>query len=81
MNTIVKSGLAAAALATALSAGVFIGQATADQPHMQNAVTALTRARSELQAATADKGGHRAKAMNLVDQAIAETRAGIRFAR
>ncbi|HWA91938.1 MAG TPA: hypothetical protein VG889_18000 [Rhizomicrobium sp.] len=67
--------------AAALIAGIAIGQATADQPHMQNAVDALQRARSELNAAKPDKGGHRVRAMNLVDQAIAETRAGIRYAR
>lgn len=81
MNAIVKSGLAASALTAALSVGIFIGQATADQPHMQNALTALERARTELQTANPDKGGHRVKALNLVNQAIEETQAGIRYAR
>jgi hypothetical protein len=44
---------------------------------MQNALKALNRASTELNAAEADKGGHRVKAMNLVNEAIAETQAGI----
>jgi hypothetical protein len=75
------AAIAAVALTGGLAIGVAVGQATADQPHMQNALDALQRARSELQAAAADKGGHRVKAMGYVDSAIAETRAGIRFAR
>ena len=38
-------------------------------------------ARSELQSALANKGGHRVKAIALVDQAIAETNEGIRVGR
>jgi hypothetical protein len=64
-----------------LATGVFVGQAMADQPHMQNAINALQNARSELVAANPDKGGHRAKAMALVDEAIAQTRAGMQAAR
>lgn len=53
------------------------GYAFAAQVHMQNALKALNRASTELNAAEADKGGHRVKAMNLVNEAIAETQAGI----
>ena len=35
---------------------------------------------AELAAATPNKGGHREKAMGLIDQAIGEIRAGIAFA-
>jgi hypothetical protein len=66
---------AAAALA-ALSASCF-----ADQPNMQAALTALQQARDSLQNATADKGGHRAKAIKTVNQAIAEVKAGIEYDR
>ena len=38
-------------------------------------------AKSELQRATADKGGHRVKAIGLVNSAIAEVNAGIAFDR
>ena len=40
----------------------------------------LQSARGELAAATPNKGGHREKAMGLIDQAIGEVRAGIAFA-
>jgi hypothetical protein len=53
----------------------------ADQPHMQAALQALGNARAELQQATHDKGGHRARALKLVDQAMAEVQAGIAFDR
>jgi hypothetical protein len=48
-----------------------------DQPHMQAALGALTSARNNLDKAEADKGGHRAKAIDLVKQAIDEVNAGI----
>jgi len=55
-----------------------VGTAAAgDQPHMQAALDALNQAKSELDQATADKGGHRANAINLVNQAIEEVTRGI----
>jgi uncharacterized iron-regulated protein len=48
-----------------------------DQPHMQAALAHLTDARNDLVNATADKGGHRAKALDLVNKAIAEVNLGI----
>jgi hypothetical protein len=48
-----------------------------DQPHMQNALTALESARDNLDKATADKGGHRAKALDYIRDAIGEVRKGI----
>jgi len=50
------------------------------QPHMTAALDELRSARSELDAAMADKGGHRGKAIALVDDAITEVRAGIDYA-
>jgi len=47
------------------------------QTHMDNALAALQTARSELQVAEHNKAGHRVNAIRLVDQAIAEVRAGI----
>ena len=56
------------------------GEAGAEtQPHMRAALGSLQNARSQLQAATADKGGHRAKAIGLVNSAIAEVQRGIAF--
>jgi hypothetical protein len=49
------------------------------QPHMRSALDALNAAEGHLQKATHDKGGHRAKAVSLTRQAIAEVKAGIKF--
>lgn len=48
-----------------------------DQPHMQNALDSLERAKDDLNRATADKGGHRAKAIDYVKAAISEVKKGI----
>src|SRR5215471_15719630 len=69
----------------AVFAGLFLFAAVtfvrADQPFMQSARADLQTARKELQAATPDKGGHRVKALELVNSAIAEVNAGIAYAR
>ena len=64
--------------------GLFVGSAVTAyaferQPHMQMALGALNRAAAQLNAAQRDKGGHRAAAYNLVEQAIGQVRAGIAF--
>jgi len=79
-----KRGLAFAAagiLATAV--GVFLGCASGPpgQPHMRAALDELQGARGELERADSDKGGHRVEAIRLVDDAIAEVRSGMEFAR
>jgi len=48
-----------------------------DQPHMQAALDFLRNAKSDLERATSDKGGHRVNAIKLVDQAIDETKKGM----
>ncbi len=53
----------------------------ADQPNMQAALVSLQQARDSLQNATADKGGHRVRALKTINQAIAEVQAGIEFDR
>ena len=63
--------------AVAMVASFAAGFALAAQPHMQAALKALKNSRAELQTATPDKAGHRVKAIELVDQAIAEVQAGI----
>jgi hypothetical protein len=60
---------------------VAIAGAVPDQPNMQAARGNLIAARNELQRATADKGGHRANAIGLVNSAINEVNAGIAFDR
>jgi len=66
--------------AAIFAAGCLAGAAVAAQPHMQAALDYLKSARSELITATPNKGGHRARAIKAVDEAIQETRAGIDFA-
>lgn len=52
-----------------------------DQPHMTTALAALESAKNNLERATADKGGHRAKALDFVKDAISEVKRGIDAAR
>jgi hypothetical protein len=68
-------------LAGTLAPGMFIGQAMAQQSHMLSALEDLRTARTELQRALPNKGGHREKAIDLVGQAIDETNTGIRVGR
>jgi hypothetical protein len=58
-------------------AEIFRNENAADQPHMQKALDHLRNARENLQKATADKGGHRQNALDLVNQAIDEVQRGI----
>lgn len=55
-------------------------QTAAQQPHMKEALEALRTAKKHLDLAEADKGGHRAKAIELVTNAITETQAAIDYA-
>lgn len=62
----------------ALTGGAFVaGCAVAAQPHMYNARNALENARTELQRASSDKGGHRVTAIDFVNRAINQTNLGI----
>jgi len=71
-----------ALLVVVVLTGYVVGCASATgQPHMIVALDELRAARSELDSANADKGGHRVKAVSLVDEAIAEVEAGIEYAR
>lgn len=63
-----------------LTGGYLVGCATGGQPHMNAALSELRAARSELEAAVEGKGGHRERAIALVDEAIVEVQAGIDFA-
>ena len=81
MVHISRLGLKAAVLTTTLALGACIGNAVAQQPRMYAALDALRTARAELIAAVPNKGGHRARAIALVNQAIDETNAGIRYAQ
>lgn len=64
-----------------LAAGFVAGCASGSgQPHMTAALDHLRAAKSQLESAVSDKGGHRVQAIELVDQAIAEVQAGIDYA-
>jgi len=66
------------AVSLALVTGFIAGNLTAGpQPNMTAALALLGQAKSKLQNATADKGGHRVKAIALINQAISEVEAGI----
>jgi hypothetical protein len=73
-----KSILCAAALLLAAAAAHAFAP---DQPRMQAARADLQAARARLRNATADKGGHRARALQHTEAAIAQVNAGIRFDR
>jgi cell division protein FtsN len=77
MNVIKKNSRM---LLVALAAVVigFAGGAIAAQPHLYNAKAALENARAELNVAEHNKGGHRVRAVKLVNEAIREVNEGIR---
>ena len=55
--------------------------AALDQPNMKAARGDLNKAENSLRKATADKGGHREKALNLIERAITEINRGIEYDR
>jgi hypothetical protein len=60
---------------------VVVRQAAAEQPNMQAAREHLEHARGSLERAEPNKGGHRERAIELIDRAIAQVNEGIEFAR
>ena len=68
-------------LCVVLLSGFVIGRVSADQPHMQAAIEHLRMAKGELEKAEADKGGHRAKAIVLVNDAIGQVEKGMHYDR
>jgi hypothetical protein len=81
-STLTRRGFAAAATGVAAIGllGASANTADAYQGNMERALSQLHQALDSLQESTANKGGHRARAMNLVRQAIDETQAGVAFA-
>lgn len=73
------SKLIAAAALAAPALGISAGTAVAFEPNMENALKALESAHDWLQRATPNKGGHRERALRLVEQAINQVRDGIRY--
>ncbi len=76
-----RRAAAALALAAVVLGGFLAGRAAADQPRMQAALGHLRAARGELEGAVADKGGHRVRALRLVDDAIGQVERGIQYDR
>lgn len=75
VSTVVLAGALALVIGTSR-----VPEASAEnQPHMKAALGHLNSAKASLQSATADKGGHRVKALELTKAAIAETQAGIDY--
>jgi len=64
-----------------LAVGFIAGQLSAAQPQMQAALTNLKQARGNLNRATSDKGGHRERALSLVNDAIDQVERGIAYDR
>ena len=71
-STVVLAGL------LAFCAGNAVYEAQAEpQPHMKTALASLQVAAGQLDKASHDKGGHRAAALKLTREAIAQVQAGI----
>jgi hypothetical protein len=75
--------LTSLALASLLAVSIgnnFVPSAAADaQPKMRDALESLRSAKVALEAANHDKGGHRARALELTKSAIDQVQAGLRF--
>ena len=72
-----SSRFAVLLFAFGLLLGGICGVAVAAQGHMDNAIGYLQSARSQLNQAVHDKGGHRANAVKLINEAIQEVNYGI----
>ena len=69
-------------MAVVLIIGLLVGAAAGSwaaihQPHMIAAYDALKKAKEELAVAEHNKGGHRERAIDLVNKALAQTKMGI----
>ncbi len=71
-------------IATAAAAGSALAlastRAVAYQGNMERALSALEAALGSLQGATSNKGGHRKRAMRLIERAMGEVQPGANFA-
>lgn len=72
--------LAFAGTVATVATGLTASSAQAYQGNMERALSSLFDALASLREASSNKGGHRVKAMRLIQQAIDETQAGIEFA-
>lgn len=58
-----------------------VAERSGAQPHMAAALEHLRQAADELEKASKDKGGHRAKALELTHQAMTHVEEGIKYDR
>jgi hypothetical protein len=63
----------------ALLVGGTVGICAADEPHMRAALEHLREAREQLEKAVPNKGGHKEKAIELIDRAMGQVKEGIEF--
>jgi len=68
-----------ALFAAAVGRGAMSTASAEPQPKMHEALDELRTAAASLEAADRDKGGHRAKALELTRAAIGQVEAGIKF--
>src|ERR1700690_965077 len=59
--------------------GGTVGFGPAEEPHMRAALEHLREARQQLEKAVPNKGGHREKAIELIDRAMDQVKEGIEF--
>ena len=78
-RTCLTTVAAVAALASVIAASGSALARRRHQPAMQGALHHLQQAKDGLQNATSDKGGHRQRALDLTNQAIAEVEKGIAY--
>jgi len=69
----------AISLVCVVGTGAINSAAAERQPHMKTSLKHLEKAKHVLEKAAPDKGGHRVKAIEFVDSAIAEVKAGVEF--
>ncbi len=66
-------------LAAMLIIGFTVSICAADEPHMKAALGRLQEAKEQLEKAVPDKGGHREKAIELINAAIKQVKQGMEF--
>lgn len=71
---VVVAGLSLYSVVHAQNAGM-----ARHEPHMSAAMGHLEQAKAELEKSTPNKGGHREKAMQLVDEAMQQVREGEQY--
>lgn len=81
IRSILRTRQALALSASSVFLIAFLVGCASGQPHMQSALDHLLAAKSQLQAANTDKGGHRVRAIELVDEAVVEVQRGMEYAR